>query len=108
VLFASDRDGTAPADDTTRVAAQLLRLPNRRDLYPGDGIRLRLANGSLLGPVAVLDTATGSAVPPNLVLTGSVASAPRRRVALWGIALTRDGIPSRLAGPVVMLTTGGA
>ncbi len=108
VLFADDRDGLAPADDTTRIAAQLLRLPNRRDLYPDGGIRVRLADGSLLGPAAVLDRAAGAAVPPDRVLTGTLASAPQRRVALWGVAMTRDGIPSRLAGPVVTLTAGGA
>ena len=107
LLFTDDQDSLPPPGDTTRIAAQLLRLPNRRDLYPSDGIRLRLADGTLLAPAAILDAATGAADPPDRVLTVTLAPGPGRRVAVWGVALTRDGVPSRLSGPVVALTAGG-
>jgi hypothetical protein len=107
LLFADDSDGLAPSDETTHTAAALLRLPNRRDLYPADGIRLRLADGTLLAPTAVLDAAAGAPDPPDRVLTTTLAPGPRRRVAVWAVALSRDGVPSRLTGPVVALTAGG-
>ena len=40
-------------------AAQLLRMPNRRDLYPEGGLRLRLADGTLLSPSAASVTGPG-------------------------------------------------
>jgi hypothetical protein len=107
LLFTDDQDSLPPPDDTTRIAAQLLRLPNRRDLYPSDGIRLRLADGTVLAPAAILEAASGAADPPDRVLTVTLAPGPGRRVAVWGVALTRDGVPSRLTGPVVALTAGG-
>ena len=32
---------------------QLLRIPNRRDLYPNDGLRLRLGDGRIVAPRVV-------------------------------------------------------
>jgi hypothetical protein len=34
------------------AGAELLRTPNRRDLYPQNGIRLRTPAGALLSPIA--------------------------------------------------------
>jgi hypothetical protein len=104
VLFATAEDGAEPVNDNLRAPAQLLRLPNRRDLYPDDGIRVRVADGTLLAPVAVLDTDTGAVHATDRVVSGTLAAGHDRRVALWSVAMTGDGITSRLAGPVVAVT----
>lgn len=80
--------------------AELLRVPNRRDLYPADGIRLRLSSGALLPPVATLQLtdpsviveADGTRVAKFTLAAGGWAT-------LWCFALTRDGQPSRVCGP---------
>ena len=41
---------------------------------------------------------------PDRVLSATLTPGHARRLALWGVAVTRDGVPSRLAGPVVALT----
>ena len=104
VVFAADEDAALTPNGNLRDPAQLLRLPSRRDLYPNDGVRVRLADGTLLAPATVLDAEAGSVEVPDRVLSGALTPGPRRRVALWGIAMTRDGIPSRLTGPVTALT----
>jgi hypothetical protein len=104
VLFAEVTDAGVPADGNLRSPAQLLRLPSRRDLYPLDGIRVRLADGTLLEPMTALDVAAGAVELPDRVLTTTLTPGHTRRVALWSVAMTRDGIPSRLSGPLVALT----
>ena len=49
VLFSAVEDAAVPPSGNLERPAQLLRLPNRRDLYPDDGVRVRLADGTLLG-----------------------------------------------------------
>lgn len=83
--------------------AQILRVPNRRDLYPSDGIRLRLKDGTLLSPsltkdlsdndVTVEADGTRVAVLENPAVPGSFAT-------LWCFAVTRDGQLSRMLGPL--------
>jgi hypothetical protein len=104
LLFATVDDAAAPADGRLRRPAQLLRLPNRRDRYPDDGLRLRLPGGALLAPEAVLEAAAGAVEPPDRVLTATLAPGHERRIALWAVAVTRDGVPSRFAGPAIALT----
>ncbi len=104
VLFAHVEDGAAPADAAILSGAQLLRTPNRRDLYPTDGIRVRLSDGSLLAPSVAVDIAGGTFEPPDRLLTATLAPGSGRRVALWAVTLSRDGIPSRLTGPLAALT----
>jgi hypothetical protein len=104
VLFIAAEDGAEPVDDNLRAPAQLLRLPNRRDLYPNQGIRVRVADGTLLAPAAVLDVDAGAVDATDRVVSTTLAAGHDRRVALWTVAMTRDGITSRLAGPVVALT----
>lgn len=104
VIFTTDEDAAVASNGNVRTPAQLLRLPNRRDLYPNEGIRLRLADGTLVAPSAVLDASAGTVEVPDRVLTATIAPGHDRRVALWSVALTRDGVPSRFAGPVVALT----
>jgi hypothetical protein len=104
VLFTAVEDAAVPPDENLATPAQLLRLPSRRDLYPNDGIRMRLADGTILEPAVVLEVEDGATEPPDRVVTGTLALEHGRRVALWSVALTRDGIPSKLAGPVVAHT----
>jgi hypothetical protein len=104
VVFAWVADAGTAADTNTREPAQLLRLPNGRDLYPLDGLRLRLADGTLLAPATAMSIDNGVLEIPDRVLSATLTLGYTRRAALWAIALTRDGIPSRLAGPFVALT----
>jgi hypothetical protein len=92
--------GTAPQ---TQVGAELLRMPNRRDLYPLDGLRLRLNDGTLLSPVAVKDL---SDVDVTLDANGARIVSLKTNAAagswatLWCYGLTRDGFPSFVCGPL--------
>jgi len=104
LVFASVEDAAVAANGNLRDAAQLLRLPNARDRYPDDGLRLRLADATLLSPAAVLEAAAGAVEPPDRVLSTTLAPGPDRRVALWAVTMTRDGITSRCAGPLVATT----
>jgi hypothetical protein len=83
------------------AGAEVLRIPNRRDLYPAEGLRLRAPDGTLLAPVAKslgdADVVVDAAGRRTAILT--VAAAARSWVQLWCFALTRDGIPSSMAGP---------
>jgi hypothetical protein len=82
--------------------AELLRVPNRRDLYPNDGIRLRLSNGALLSPASTLQLADPSVTVEadgTRVATLSLTAGAGAWVTLWCFALTRDGQPSRVCGP---------
>jgi hypothetical protein len=104
LLFSVDEDATVSADGNLRAAAQLLRLPNARDRVPDDGLRLRLADATLLAPSFVLEAAAGTAEPPDRILQATLEAAPDRRIALWAVTMTRDGITSRYAGPYVVTT----
>ncbi|HEX3532051.1 MAG TPA: hypothetical protein VH988_33750 [Thermoanaerobaculia bacterium] len=93
--------GTAPVN---QAAAELLRLPNRSDLYrQGGGLRLHLADGSLLAPSTV-KALTGGGVTigesgERLVTLGAGEHAADGWVTLWCFGLTRDGFPSSACGP---------
>ena len=104
VVFALVDDANLAPNANSRGASQLLRLPNRRDLPPVDGIRLRLADATLLAPALVIDAAGGTIEPPDRILQATLPAGNDRRVSIWSATLTRDGIASRLAGPVVALT----
>jgi hypothetical protein len=80
----------------------LLRLPNRRDLYPKHGLRLRLSDGTLVEPAAIKDLADADVtVEPDgtRVATLSIGAQRGAWVALWCYGLTRDGFPSFTCGP---------
>lgn len=92
----------APSDP---ARAQLVRVPNRRDLYPVNGIRLRLAEGTLLTPAAKSLADADVAAQPDGSLRATVSSqlpppgsAPMI-AQYWCYALSRDGIPSRGLDP---------
>jgi hypothetical protein len=92
----------APPDGST---AQLVRMPNRRDLYPNDGIRLRLESGELLEPVVKPLSGPDVAAQPDgslrLTLSATLPTqgAVPETAQVWCYTLTRDGIPSRALGP---------
>ncbi len=89
-------------EPTAQAGADLLRIPNRRDLYPHDGLRLRLADGTLLAPVAVKSLADlDVTVEPDGTRVARLATAATQGAwaTLWCYALTRDGVPSFVCGP---------
>lgn len=105
VLFTLAVPDPSPIDARIREKAQLLRTPDRRDLYPLDGLRLRLADGTLLSPARALDiAATGTADVPDVVVSGTITPGYSTRVSVWAVTLTRDGIPSRFSGPATART----
>jgi hypothetical protein len=105
VLFTLAVPDPSPIDARIRDKAQLLRTPDRRDLYPSDGLRLRLADGTLLPPALAVDIVTmGTAEVPDVVVTATLTPGYGKRVSLWAVTLTRDGIPSRFTGPATART----
>jgi len=84
--------------------AQLLRMPNRRDLYPSGGLRLRLVDGTLLAPATAEVAGAGTDsdglldLPITVTLPGGTPGQPRW-VRYWCYGLSRDGIPSQPLGP---------
>lgn len=100
LLFASiTPPGTAPQ---SQIDAELLRIPNRRDLYPHDGLRLRLADGTLLAPLVAKDLSDHDvAIDGNgrRVVSLTVPAMRHSWIALWSYGLTRDGFPSFPCGP---------
>ena len=93
---------TVPPDPS---GVQLLRMPNRRDLYPGAGIRLRLADGIVLAPATTTGVAGAVTDADGFLRLPMTAALPAatpgqlRQVQYWCYALSRDGIPSRALGP---------
>lgn len=92
-------EDTAVADPTRLDKPQLLRVPGRPDLYPSDGIRLRLSDGTLVEPEFA---ATVAAAAAGTVLTWTVEhlSGYDQRVTAWSATVTRDGMPSLVVGPL--------
>jgi hypothetical protein len=97
LFFSTEIDGAAAP------RAELLRTPNRPDVYPNSGIRLRLADGALLSPTVVA-TATAASELPDRICSATLVAGYERQVAVWAATLTRDGVPSRLSGPGVAVT----
>jgi hypothetical protein len=80
--------------------AQMIRLPNRSDVAPGDAVRLRTPDGLVATPTVVdVEPAPDPAV---MLATVSLTPEPGGRAAVWACSLTIDGIPSALAGPWVV------
>jgi hypothetical protein len=103
LLFTIIRPPGAPVPPA--AGTELLRIPNRRDLYPAQGLRLRAPDGTLLMPrvksLSDADVGVDDSGRRTAVLT--VTAAPRSWVQCWCFALSRDGIPSGMTGP---FTTG--
>jgi hypothetical protein len=105
VLFAFAAPDRAALDARVRDKAVLLRIPDRRDLYPSHGLRLRLADGTLLEPLQAVDiAATGTVELPDVVVPATIVPGFAQRVSIWAVTMTRDGIPSRVSGPVTAHT----
>jgi hypothetical protein len=104
LVFTLAVDITTPLDPHLLSHAQLLRLPNRRDLYPNQGIALRLRDGTLLAPSTAVDIGTGTSQIPNRLLKIPIQPGYGKQVATWVTAVTRDGIPSRYVGARVLAT----
>jgi hypothetical protein len=95
---------TAPPDP---AGAQLLRMPNRRDLYPGAGVRMRLADGTILAPVtasvvAATTDADGLIDLPLIAPIPDATPGQLRQIQYWCYGLSRDGVPSRPLGPYTL------
>jgi len=100
LVFSTMLPVSSPITDLT--GAELLRIPNRRDLYPQNGLRLRVpVSDALLPPVTKLlsdpDVVTGPDGSRSAMV--SVPGTFGNYVILWTYALSKDGIPSRLTGP---------
>ena len=83
------------------AGAEILRVPNAHHLYPNHGILLKLPDGLLLTPhVKVLSDTDGTTDTEGFrhVLV-TLSAEPGERIRVWACTLTRDGIPSLLAGP---------
>jgi hypothetical protein len=105
VLFTLVAPDLMPVDDLVRKPVQLIRVPDRRDLYPKDGMRLRLADGSLVAPADAVDIqAVGTVQVPDILVPATISPGFGKRVSVWAVTMTRDGIPSRLTGPVTVHT----
>jgi hypothetical protein len=96
LFFYTQRSSGARAAIPPR--AELLRVPDRPDLVPPQGIRLRLDDGTILQPMflrtrdAVLDGRRPSwSVERNL--------GHPMDVYLWAVAISADGLLSPLVGP---------
>lgn len=100
LLFASiTQPGATPQ---SQADAELLRIPNRRDLYPQDGLRLRLANGALHVPLVAKDLSDPDVTidaAGRRIVSLSARAISRSWVVLWSYGLTRDGFPSFPCGP---------
>ncbi len=104
IAFTLVTETSSPLDERRIAKPQLLRLPNRRDLYPNDGIRLRLRDGTLLKPAAAVEVSTGTLELPDRLLTLELTIGFEKLVSVWIASVTRDGIPSRFAGPHTVST----
>jgi hypothetical protein len=82
------------------VAARgvLLRVPNRPDLYPAGGIRLRLDGGETIAP-QVLEVADLESDGQGRRLLVGPDGPQQGPVRVWLATLTGDGIPSPPSGP---------
>lgn len=81
-------------------APELLRTPNRPDLYPSRGIRARLRDATLLAPI-FLPTSDSVPVPDarRRRWEATIEAGHDAAVGLWAATVSPDGIASMLAGP---------
>jgi hypothetical protein len=88
-----------PASGRADDSAELLRVPSASHLTPGDRVRVRLRDGTLLLPeVKPLTDPDVETSPPYRRAVVDVPAAAGERVRVWACALTRDGVASPLAG----------
>jgi hypothetical protein len=90
------------ADPPAQGEAELLRVPNRRDLYPHNGLRLLLSDGTLLSPAVVkslTDPDVTVSSDGSRVATLTAPATSGQWATMWCYSLTRDGIASHPCGP---------
>jgi hypothetical protein len=100
LVFATTFPLSSPIRDLS--GAELLRTPNRRDLYPQHGIRLRApGDGALLAPIvkSLSDSDVNIDGDGNRSAVVKLPATQDNWVVLWAYALSQDGIPSLAAGP---------
>jgi len=101
LVFSTMLPVASPITDLS--GAELLRVPNRRDLYPLNGIRLRHKIApQLLQPVAksLGDADVTTEADGSRSAAIQVPAAFGNYVILWTYSLSREGIPSKLTGPL--------
>lgn len=79
----------------------LLRIANRPDLFPDRMIRLRTPSGGFIEPL-VTDLSGPEVIEAtdrHKIVEIAIEEAPGTTWRVWACSLTRDGIPSKLAGP---------
>ena len=106
LLFYQAAKATDGPGSVLEMKANLLRIPNRPDLYPQAGIRVRLPDGSWTKHV-FLPKANGvpdAQEPGTLIFKETIVTGFDQQVAVWAAAVTRDGVPSLLAGPRYTVT----
>lgn len=85
-------------------SSEIHRVPNRPDLLPEGGLWLREPGGDLLSPTARAMDDPAVVVEPDgtreLIL--DVPGGQGARTRIWLATLTRDGIPSAVAGPTTV------
>jgi hypothetical protein len=81
--------------------AVVVRIPNLPDLYPAGGIRVRTRDGALIAPavkaLSDADVVVDGDDFRNVQLT--IGGSPGERLQVWACSVSRDGVPSILAGP---------
>jgi hypothetical protein len=100
LFFHAPSVGPGPVEVT-----EVSRVPNRPDLLPDGGLWLRAPGGDLLAPTAIaLDGPTVVvAADGSREIMLTVPGGPGERTRVWLATLTRDGIPSPLAGPYTLI-----
>lgn len=84
--------------------AEVLRVPNRRDLYPTAGIGLIAASGEVLRPASVSVSALTEEPDGRAKATFDIKVGYGRRLLVYAVAASVDGIPSVPVGPEVAET----
>jgi hypothetical protein len=103
LLFTDVLERNDAADASLTIKADLLRLPNRADLGPGAGVRVRLSDGRLISPT-FLPRANAMPQDRELRFEVDIPADYEKRIIIWASTVTRDRVPSPLKGPLSALT----
>lgn len=94
------------AQALVKKGADLLRIPNRPDLYPARGARLRLKDGRLAEdhflPASGASPISGQRA--TLAWEAALRADYRSAVLVWAAAVSTQGVLSPLVGPLITLT----
>ena len=100
LAFSAPSVGVGPVE-----RAEVIRVPNRPDLLPAGACWLPEPGGTLLTPVASDLAGPGVVTDTDGTrhLAVTVPGPPGGRTRVWLATLTRDGVPSGVAGPYTVL-----